>query len=321
MTGPANPERLVCAGEFFTDLIFFDLDRLPALGEEIKTDDFAVSPGGGAAIAAAAAARLGRSVELVTVWGRSMPGDAARRPLQEAGVSFSGSRFETETMSGLTVAVSTRQDRYFLTCPGANRFVEEHLLAAETLERLSLAGHVHFALTPGRWEPFLNAVKQLQSGGVTVSWDLGWDPAAGRSQGFHELCRQLDVIFLNEMEALKYAGASSRRQALEFFARPRNTAAIKLGAAGAMASRNAAAPVQVAGIAVEAVDSTGAGDAFDGGFLHAWMAGKTTQEALLWGNICGGLSTRSPGGVQALPTRTEFERRLAAESKQEARIP
>ncbi len=310
MTRRANPERLVCAGEFFTDLIFFDLDRLPTLGQEIKTDNFAVAPGGGAAITAAAAALLGRSTELATVWGESAPGVEVRRQLEKAGVSFSGSRIGTGAISGLTVAVSTREDRYFLTYPGANRFVEEHLLGVETLERFSRAGHVHFALTPSRWEPFLNVVRQLRSGGVTVSWDLGWDPAAGRSDGFRHLCRKLDVIFLNDMEALKYAGVSSSRQALEFFSHARNTVVIKLGAAGAIVSRNAGAPVHVKGIRVKAVDSTGAGDAFNGGFLHEWMAGRTMEEALLSGNICGGLSTRSPGGVQALPTRAEFERWL-----------
>ena len=71
MTFPRDPPLLVCAGEFYTDLIFFDLDGLPAPGEEVKTDKFAVSPGGGAAITAATAALLERPVELVTVWGKS----------------------------------------------------------------------------------------------------------------------------------------------------------------------------------------------------------------------------------------------------------
>ena len=305
MTDSANPEQLVCAGEFFTDLIFFDLERLPCLGQEIKTDDFAISLGGGAAITATAAALLGRPTKLVTVWGGSMMDAEARSRLEAAGVSCSWSQHRPDVMSGVSVAVSTRQDRYFLTHVGANRVVEEHLLRPETLARISLAGHVHFALTPSRWEVFRTTVRQLRNRGVTASWDLGWDPAAGRSQGFRDLCQELDVLFLNEMEAHKYAGVSSTRQALEHFSRPRNTVVIKQGAAGAVVSQNAASPVRM-----EAVESTGAGDAFAGGFLHAWMGGKTVGEALLSGNICGGLSTRSPGGVQALPTRVEFEERF-----------
>ncbi len=311
MTNSPSPDVLVCAGEFFTDFIFFDLDQLPRLGQETKTDNFALSLGGGAAITATAAALLGRATELVTVWAESSLDTEARRRLDEAGVSWSWSQVTPNEMSGVSVAVSTRDDRYFLTHPGANRDVEEHLLRAETLECVSLAGHVHFALTPSRWDAFRDTVNQIRKHGVTVSWDLGWDPQVGRSQGFRDLCLVLDVVFLNEMEARKYAGVSSAQEALAYFCHSRNTVVIKQGAAGAIASRNAAAPVRVDGIDVEALESTGAGDAFDGGFLHAWMAGRELEEALVWGNICGGLSTRSPGGIESLPNRVEFDQRLA----------
>ena len=310
MTSSASPDQLVCAGEFFTDLIFSELDRLPSLGQEVKTENFAVSVGGGAAITATAAALLGRPTELVTVWGSSALDREARRRLEASGVSCARSQLRPGLASGVTVAVSTREDRCFLTYPGSSGVVEEHLLRADTLDFFAMAGHVHFALTPSRWDAFRRAVRQLRDGGVTVSWDLGWDPAAGDSGGFHDVCRELDVVFLNESEARRYARARSTRRALAYFARAGNTVVVKQGAAGAIASRNGRPPVRVAAIAVEALDSTGAGDAFNGGFLDAWMAGKTVGEALLAGNICGGLSTRSPGGVTTLPTRSEFEQQL-----------
>ena len=307
MTGSAKSEQLVCAGEFFTDLIFSELERLPSLGQEVKTQDFTVSVGGGAAITATAAALLGRPTELVTVWGSSALDREARRRIEASGVCCARSQLRPGLASGVTVAVSTREDRCFLTYPGSPGVVEEHVLRAETLDFFAFARHVHFALTPSRWDAFRGAVRQLRDGGVTVSWDLGWDPAAGDSGGFHDVCRELDVVFLNESEARRYARAHSTRRALAYFAHAGNTVVIKQGAAGAVASRNGRPPVRVEAIAVEALDSTGAGDAFNGGFLHAWMDGKTVGEALLAGNICGGLSTRAPGGVKALPTRSEFE--------------
>lgn len=312
MAAPTNAEELVCAGEFFMDFVFFGLKALPKLGEEVKTDAFASSPGGGAAITAMAAARLGRPAELVTVWGDSMVEAEARRRLEASGVSFGCSRIRPGAEPGVTVAVSTRKDRYFITSPGANRFVAAHLVEAETLNRIGQARHVHFALVPDRWEPFLNAIKRLRRGGTTVSWDLGWDPAAGRSADFQDLRRQLDVLFLNEAEALRYADARSPQEALAHFASSRNTVVIKRSAAGAMACSEGGTPAEVAGIEVDAVETTGAGDAFNGGFLHAWMAGKSLEDALWAGNICGGLSTRAAGGVQALPTRAEFERHFGS---------
>ena len=236
---------------------------------------------------------------------------AARRRLKDIGVSCSRSKLMADATPGVTAAVSTREDRYFLTHPGANRFVEEFLLGSDALGLLASAGHVHFALTPTRWEPFRERVRQLRSDGVTVSWDLGWNPAAGRSRGFLGLCRELDVLFLNEKEACKYAGVAATAQALAHFAHAENTVVIKRGGSGAIASEKAAAPVRVKAIEVEAIESTGAGDAFNGGFLHGWMEAKTVEECLQAGNICGGLSTRSPGGIQSLPSRVEFERRLS----------
>lgn len=310
MTGTANPDQLVCAGEFFTDLIFSELKELPNLGQEVKTDDFAISVGGGAAITATAAALLGRPTELVTVWGSSVLDREARTQLEASGVSCSLAQVRPDLRCGVTVAVSTRQDRYFLTYPGASRAVEQHLLEEQILERMGGSGHIHFALTPGSWGAFRTAVRQLRNGGSTVSWDLGWNPEAGRSRAFRDLCGELDVVFLNDMEACKYAEARSALEALAYFSHADNTVVIKQGAAGALASQNASPPVRAEAINVETVESTGAGDAFNGGFLHAWLAQKSVEQALLAGNVCGGLSTRSPGGVKALPSRSEFDQKI-----------
>lgn len=310
MAATDSPGQLICAGEFYTDLIFSGLQRLPSLGREVKTDDFAISIGGGAAITATAAARLGCPTELITVWGASALDSEARIRLQASGVRCTSAAIRRNEMSGVSVAVSTREDRYFLTYPGTSRAVEEHLLGEEALANMGRARHVHFALTPRSWDAFRQAVRRLRRGGSTVSWDLGWDPAAGGSRGFRDLCQELDVVFLNDDEARRYAGAGSAQEALAYFARPHRTVVIKRGASGAIGSRDAGPPIHVEAIMVEAMETTGAGDAFNGGFLHAWMAGEALETSLLAGNICGGLSTRAAGGVKALPTRAEFDGHL-----------
>ncbi len=305
-------DTLACAGEVFTDLVFFGLDRLPRLGEEIKTHNLRISPGGGAAITAVAAALLGRSTQLVSTWGRSSMDAETRAGIESMGVSCSWSYRGAGAAAGVTVALGTADDRCFVTNPGCGSVLETHLLAGKTLHRLGATGHVHLALAPTRLAEFRAAILRLRDGGATVSWDLGWNPSIGRSSEFHELCRALDLLFLNETEACSYADASSATEALEVFSHPSNTVVVKLGAAGALASQGGRTPVHVEGIGVEAVDTTGAGDAFDGGFLHAWMDGCTLERALMAGNVCGGLSTRAPGGCAALPPPTEFRASLAA---------
>ncbi len=303
---------LICAGEFFLDLIFHGLEDLPTLGQELKTDNFAFSLGGGAAITAAAAARLEQETGLLTAWGDSALDQAARDNLSSFGVDALGSKVHEGLTSGLTVAVSTTADRYFLTCPGANRFVEDLILSPDAFEVLSRADHVHLALTPTNWAPFRLLSKELQARDATVSWDLGWDPEAAESSDFRRICKELDVLFLNEMEALRYTNSETVQLALERFSSSRNVVVIKRGARGVIASESGAASVEAAGLEVEVVDTTGAGDAFNGGFLQAWMKQRPLKDCLRAGNICGGLSTRQPGGVASLPSREEFESRLGA---------
>lgn len=300
--------ELICAGEHFTDLAFFGLEGMPQLGKEVKTNRFAFSVGGGAAITATAAARLGCPTELLTAWSRSPLDARARAWLTNAGVSHSHSLVTEGTQPGITVALSTQEDRCFVTHPGANAMVPEFLLSPESLELLEGAGHVHFALTPVRWEPFVSAIRHLRARGVPVSWDLGWSPAAAESPGFREVCSVLSVLFLNEMEALRYSRTSSVESALSAFSNAENIVVIKQGRRGATASEHTGKPLHVNAIEVSAVDSTGAGDAFNGGFLYEQLAGSSLERSLQAGNLCGGLSTRSPGGVDALPDRREFER-------------
>lgn len=301
---------LVTAGEFYLDLIFYDLPHPPRMGQELKTDNFLFSPGGGAAITAAAAARLGRPAVLATVCGDSPLDLAARTMLDELGIELRASRVQPDAMSGLTVAVSTRVDRYFVTHPGANRYLDAFLLSEEGRRGLREAAHVHFALAAEAWEPFCELVEELQDAGVTTSWDMGWDPEAADAPGFRTLCSRLDVLFLNEIEALRYTGADTPQEAIQRLSHSRNTVVVKLGKQGAVAS-DRSGPLETAdAIEVEAVETTGAGDAFNGGFLNAWMEQESLSRCLRAGNICGGLSTRAAGGVGALPTWEEFRSKL-----------
>ena len=129
---------------------------------------------------------------------------------------------------------------------------------------------------------------------------------AAAAPGFREVCHQLDVLFLNQMEALRYTGAARLAEALRRLSNADNTVVVKKGEQGAIATARGSESVEVASIRVDALESTGAGDAFNGGFLNAWMDGAPLRDCLLAGNICGSLSTRSPGGVDSLPSRAEF---------------
>src|SRR6185503_3346718 len=105
---------LVCVGESFEDLIFAGLERLPKLGEELRTTSFARTFGGGATITAVAAARLGVSTHIV-----SALSEAADARLRAEGLQITNLRRRGE-LHAITAALSTRKNRAFVTYDGVN---------------------------------------------------------------------------------------------------------------------------------------------------------------------------------------------------------
>jgi hypothetical protein len=152
------------AGEFFFDLIFHHLPRLPRLGEELKTDNFALALGGGAVNTALTVARLGRRVELASAVGDTVLDSFALSELRRGKVNTRSVRQEKGSMGAITVSVSLRRDRYFLTYMGANAAVERHLLSAALRRRFGRARHVHFGLSRVSASVWVAGCRLLQSG-------------------------------------------------------------------------------------------------------------------------------------------------------------
>jgi sugar/nucleoside kinase (ribokinase family) len=278
---------LVCAGEAFEDIIFHELEQWPRLGEEFKTDRMLRTWGGGALLTAVAAAAQGVRGQVL-----SLLAPAAVRFLRKRGLSVRNLKKGDEPHA-LTVALSTLADRAFVTYPGANSACEERIL--EVLPSVN-GRHVHLALEPAGCLAWLAAVHELQARGISTSWDFGWNPALLGRAGFLELSCALDYLFLNQKEALLYSGCETEDEALAFWASRARCAVIKLSERGCVALQGGLR-YEAAGVPVKAVDSTGAGDAFNGGFLAGLLQGRRLEECLLLGNQVGAASTLQPGGL------------------------
>jgi len=270
---------LLTVGEAFQDLIFAGLPRLPRPGEELRTGGFVATIGGGAVITATAAARLGLRTAIVGALSEEAAAELRADHVRVVNVR------RPQELPAVSVSLSTARDRSFVTFNGVNDRLEARLPAAIARHP---ARHVHLAFAPRQCRRWIGIVDRLRKRGVTSSWDFGWNPQLRAAAGFIALIEAADLVFMNEAEAALYARA----------VRPAKNVVIKLGRRGSRwGAVSAPAP------RVRTVDTTGAGDAFNGGFLTAWLEGHSPRECLRLGNFVGAQSTRAAGGIDALPTR------------------
>jgi sugar/nucleoside kinase (ribokinase family) len=278
--------ELVTAGEAFEDLIFYDLPRLPRPGEELKTGRFARAPGGGAVTTAVTAARLGVHVGVI-----SALGDLTREALHAVHVDVDDLRRSGEAPA-LSVALSTRRDRTFVTYNGVNDRLDARLLRAVPR---AVAGHVHCAFLPKRCRRWAAVVRMLRRRGRPVSWDFGWNPTLSDDRGFPDLLAAVDVVFINEAEARLYSRARSLDRAFAWWRQRCRASVVKLGSRGAVYLAGEAT-LRAPARRVRAVETTGAGDAFNGGYLAALVRGGDPASCLRAGNEAGARATRKAGG-------------------------
>lgn len=312
----SKPFDILVAGEINPDLILSG-DVVPVFGQVEKlVDSASLTIGSSSAIFASGAARLGLKMAFLGVCGDDVFGKFMMDEMQRCGVDVSNVVVLPGGRTGLSVILNqpfahgTRSsapgDRAILTHTGliAALKVED---VTEDLLRQSRHLHVgsyflQTALQPGLPDLFAHA----RSLGLTTSLDPNWDPS-GKWLGFDELLRQVDVFLPNENEALAMTGTVSVAAAVNALRQKCGTVSLKLGAQGALACRGEET-VHVSALKLQVVDTIGAGDTFDAGFLYGYLNGWSLEKALSLAAACGSLSTRSAGGTSAQPTLEEAMR-------------
>lgn len=291
-------------GEIYLDHVFTGFAKWPQPGEEVFTKEYVQELGGGAAITACALGRLGRSVLLVGVVGRHQMAWVAER-LAQFGVESTG-LLSGDGGTGVTVSISGRLERSFFTYVGVNSQLEESWAAATMLRSVSQARHVHLAFPVGaRLATAL--LDRGREAGCTVSLDVGHQPEWLLGPANQNTCARLDYLLPNEREARILAGGDAYDYLRFTEANGWPSGVVKMGAQGAL-MRQPTGTLRVAASEVEAVDTTGAGDAFDAGFIDGLLDHEIGEECLRRGCICGSLSTRVAGALSGLPGRHDFAR-------------
>jgi sugar/nucleoside kinase (ribokinase family) len=299
---------LVVFGEFFSDMIFYNLRRRPRFSEESKTESFLIAPGGGLATTAIAASRLGTRTGVITRIGADAEYLPTWSQIAQEKLDISACEYRKDLPTALTVCIAYKADRMMVTHEPINHHLENLLANKAVQTKLAQTRHVHLACAlrrPAKWLPVL---RNLRERGITISADFGWNPDISINQ-LISIIRYCDFVFPTEHEARAITGTKSPLSALEKLQEWVRVPVVKLGAKGSLLMAEGKLYRQPA-LALPLVDATGVGDAFNGGFLHAFLRGSGWDDCLRAGNICGSMSGTRPGGSQGLPTPQEYKRRL-----------
>ncbi len=300
---PDKPFDILVAGEINPDLIL-NGDVEPAFGQiEKLVEGASLSIGSSSVIFACGAARLGLKVAFIGVCGEDVFGRYMLDEMQRADLDVSPVILRGDGQTGLSVILNRGEDRAILTHAGLMASLRADDVTDELLRQ---ARHLHVAsyflqkdLQPGLPGLFTRA----RALGLTTSLDTNYDPG-GLWHSLDPLLAVTHVLMINEREALSLAVATDIHQAASLLGVKVDTLAIKLGAAGALGVRsgqNATVPSPK----VKVVDTVGAGDSFDAGFLYGYLNGWDLSRALRLGCACGALSTQKAGGTAAQPTLAE----------------
>jgi sugar/nucleoside kinase (ribokinase family) len=307
--------NILIAGELNLDLILQNYRSFPALGREVLVEDVTLTMGSASAICACGLGRLGDSVTFVGKVGSDSWGDLCKSKLESFGVDISRIMVDPALKTGITVSITSPTDRALVTYPGASI-----ALRAEDFSRDSFRGfrHLHissFFIQQGLRPGIQQLLHLAAECGLTTSLDPGYDPDEKWGRDLLEALSEVDIFLPNENELEGVTGVTDREKALRSIANGRTLTIAKLGAEGCMAL-HAGGIVAIPAFHVEPVDTTGAGDSFNAGFLHAWLGGAPLPDAMSFAAACGALSTLAAGGTGAQPTEQQARSFLAERMSQ-----
>jgi ribokinase len=298
--GDANPDLVLTGGV------------VPAFGQaETLVDGADLVLGGSAAIVACGLARLGVPTALAATVGNDLFGGFVRDALDERGVDTRWIRVDPEVATGISVVLSVG-DRAILTFPGAIASTGPELIDEDLVTSVRHVHSASFFLLPRLAEYLPQVFARAREAGATTSVDTNWDPTQ-TWEGVDRLLDQTDVLLPNAAELLALTGRADRDEAARVVLDHGCQVSLKDGADGGVLWQAPDLVTRVAALPVAAIDTTGAGDSFDAGFISALVGGLSREDCLVRAVECGSLSTRAVGGTAGQPSPDELRGGFRAE--------
>jgi len=293
-------------GELNADLILYGLPTTLIPEREHLAVDFAITLGSSSAIFAHNISLLGSRVGFTSCIGGDPLGKFCVDRLQESGVDVSGVKTLSSKTTGVTVILPLSKQRQILTYLGTTLDLQ---FAHLDLNYLRNASHFHlssFFLLRGLRPRIPELFSQMKQSGLTTSFDTNDDPEDLWADDVKSVLKSVDIFLPNEREACKLTGTKDVQDALEVLSRLVPIIVIKCGPKGVIAKRGKS-QCHAPSLSVQPVDTVGAGDSFNAGFLHKFIRRSNLEECLEYGNVVAALSTTRAGGTEALRDRAHRE--------------
>jgi sugar/nucleoside kinase (ribokinase family) len=293
---------ITIAGEINLDLILYGLPEEIPLERELLASGFEMTLGSSSAILAHNLAVLGASVGFVTCVGEDALGQIALARLAEGGVDLRALKTRQRNNTGVSVLLSHGRKRRILTYPGT---MAEMTCDDLDIEYLARSQHFHLSslfLQTGLHAGLVELLTELRSRGLTISLDTNDDPSGlwgnGSAGILNKVLPLIDLLLPNEDELLRMTETNSVQAALQKLGAIVPLIVVKCGARGAVVHYDGQS-TPVPPLQVTPIDTIGAGDSFNAGFLFAWLSGSAPELAAAAGNVTGALSTLKAGGTES----------------------
>lgn len=310
----AGQKPIVVVGSINTDLVAI-ARRIPAIGETVIGTDFQIHPGGKGANQAVAVARLGYPVRLIGRLGNDSFGTQLRAHLMSAGVDLAGVATSEGTSGVAVIVVSHQGENSIVVTPGANAQVTPLDLEAN-IEIIRNAGIVLAQL-----EIPLETVEHLSVICTREGVQLILDPAPAKALPL-EMFKAIAWFTPNQTEAEFFAGNHANgtgklppaEMAALILSKGPAGVVLKMGGEGVYCASASGEKEFVPAFPVRAVDTTAAGDAFNGAFATGLMLGKSALQSAQFATAVAGISVTRAGAQPSMPDMAEVQQFLEAES-------
>jgi sugar/nucleoside kinase (ribokinase family) len=300
---------IVVVGELNVDLILTGLPSLPEMGVCKLSKDMHFTLGSASAIFASNISRLGVNVGFVGKIGDDDLGEYILKSLKKRNVETSQIIKDKNGKTGICVSISFPENYAMASYAGVR---ETLTLSDVNMDYISKARHLHMSsyyLQTGMQERCAELFKRAKEMGLTTSLDPDSDPSGKWDESIFEVLKYVDIFLPNEKEARHISKCDTIEAALVLFNRKVETVVIKTGKTGVwikIPEKTYHGDV----FKVNVVDTTGAGDSFNSGFIYQFLNRSDIRDCILWGNACAAISTTKPGGTTAFPTLNEAEKFL-----------